>query len=107
MSKYYRQGFKFGKIVKVGKKLSETLRKNMELTDPINIKKKDNIIDQLNKNLRKQRKKYGKKERTSEEPYNLDQYIDVIQSDFKTKSGPYFDRLRAKEKKLKGGKNDK
>ena len=103
-NKYHRQGFKLGTIRKIlttsGKKKADELAKNMQLTDSVNLRKKDNIIDQLNKNLKKQRKKFSYKQQIQEEPYNLDTYIDVIQSDFKNKTGPYFDRL----KKLKGKK---
>ena len=42
-----------------------------------------------------------------EEPYNLKQYTDVMVSDFDKKTGPYFDRLKAKEKKLKQLKGKK
>jgi hypothetical protein len=96
-NKYHRQGFKVGTIRKIlttsGKKRADELAKNMELTDPTNLRKKDNIIDG-------KRKKFSYKDQIQEEPYNLDTYIDVIQSDFKNKTGPYFDRL----KKLKGKK---
>ena len=61
-------------------------------------KKKQNVVDQLNKNLEKQRK--ITKPKFEEEPYNLDKYTDVMVSDFDKKTGPYFDRL----KKLKGKK---
>ena len=60
--------------------------------------KKDRLINQLNKNLKKQRKKT--KAKPEQEPYNLDQYIDIMTSDFDKKTGPYFDRL----KKLRGKK---
>ena len=32
--------------------------------------------------------------RLQEEPVSLGFYTDVIQSDFKNKTGPYFDRIR-------------
>tara|TARA_R100001015_G_C4586844_1_gene142681 strand:+ start:171 stop:485 length:315 start_codon:yes stop_codon:yes gene_type:complete len=93
MSKYFRQSFKLGTVLK-GKKYSETLRKNMELGDPVNLKKKQNLIDQINAAEKKRRKKYSKKMRLQEEPVSLGFYTDVIQSDFKNKTGPYFDRIR-------------
>ena len=60
--------------------------------------KKDRLIDKLNKNLKKQRKKT--KAKPEQEPYNLEKYQDIMTSDFEKKTGPYFDKL----KKLKGKK---
>ena len=88
-NKYHRQGFKTGLLVKAGEAFKNIYKTN---------KKKQNIVDQLNKNLEKQRKKTGAK--PEQEPYNLDVYTDVMVSDFDKKTGPYFDRL----KKLKGKK---
>ena len=101
-NKYHRQGLKLGTIRKIlttsGKKKADELAKNMQLTDSVNLRKKDNIIDQLNKNLKKQRKKT--KAKPEQEPYNLEKYQDIMTSDFEKKTGPYFDKL----KKLKGKK---
>ena len=89
-NKYHRQGFFKGKLVtKAGEAFKNIYKTN---------KKKQNVVDQLNKNLEKQRKKT--KAKPEQEPYNLDQYTDVMVSDFDKKTGPYFDRL----KKLKGKK---
>ena len=93
-NKYHRQGFFKGKLV------TETVKKAREAFENIykTNKKKQNVVDQLNKNLEKQRKKTRAK--PEQEPYNLDVYTDVMVSDFDKKTGPYFDRL----KKLKGKK---
>ena len=93
-NKYHRQGFSKGKLV------TETVKKAREAFENIykTNKKKQNLIDQLNKNLKKQRKKT--KAKPEQEPYNLDKYTDVMVSDFDKKTGPYFDKL----KKLKGKK---
>ena len=88
-NKYHRQGFKTGLLVKAKEAFKNIYKTN---------KKKQNVVDQLNKNLEKQRKKTGAK--PEQEPYNLDVYTDVMVSDFDKKTGPYFDRL----KKLKGKK---
>ena len=88
-NKYHRQGFKIGLLVK-----AKDAFKNIYKTN----KKKQNVVDQLNKNLEKQRKKTGAK--PEQEPYNLDVYTDVMVSDFDKKTGPFFDRL----KKSKGKK---
>jgi hypothetical protein len=93
-NKYHRQGFSKGKLVTETVKKAREAFKNIYKTN----KKKQNVVDQLNKNLQKQRKKTGAK--PEQEPYNLDTYTDVMVSDFDKKTGPYFDRL----KKLKGKK---
>jgi membrane-associated HD superfamily phosphohydrolase len=93
-NKYHRQSFSKGKLVTETVKKAREAFKNIYKTN----KKKENVVDQLNKNLKKQRKKTGAK--PEQEPYNLDVYTDVMVSDFDKKTGPYFDRL----KKLKGKK---
>jgi hypothetical protein len=93
-NKYHRQGFFKGKLVTETVKKAREAFKNIYKTD----KKKQNVVDQLDKNLEKQRKKT--KAKPEQEPYNLDTYTDVMVSDFDKKTGPYFDRL----KKLKGKK---
>ena len=96
-NKYHRQGFKLGSGKKLVTKAVEKAREAFENIYKTN-KKKENVIDQLNKDLKKQRKKT--KAKPEQEPYNLDKYTDVMVSDFDKKTGPYFDRL----KKLKGKK---
>ena len=93
-NKYHRQSFSKGKLVTESVKKAREAFKNIYKTN----KKKENVVDQLNKNLEKQRKKT--KAKPEQEPYNLDVYTDVMVSDFDKKTGPYFDRL----KKLKGKK---
>ena len=93
-NKYHRQGFSKGKLVTSVVKKAREAFENIYKTN----KKKQNVVDQLNKNLEKQRKKT--KAKPEQEPYNLDLYTDVMVSDFDKKTGPYFDRL----KKLKGKK---
>ena len=93
-NKYHRQGFFAGKLVTKSVKKAREAFENIYKTN----KKKENVIDQLNKDLKKQRKKT--KAKPEQEPYNLDKYTDVMVSDFDKKTGPYFDRL----KKLKGKK---
>ena len=93
-NKYHRQGFFKGKLVTESVKKAREAFENIYKTN----KKKQNVVDQLNKNLEKQRKKTGA--RTEQEPYNLDVYTDVMVSDFDKKTGPFFNKL----KKLKGKK---
>jgi membrane-associated HD superfamily phosphohydrolase len=93
-NKYHRQSFSKGKLVTETVKKAREAFKNIYKTN----KKKENVVDQLNKNLKKQRK--IPPSFSEQEPYNLDVYTDVMVSDFDKKTGPYFDRL----KKLKGKK---
>ena len=93
-NKYHRQGFSKGKLVTKAVEKAREAFENIYKTN----KKKQNVVDQLNKDLAKQRKKT--KAKPEQEPYNLDKYTDVMISDFDKKTGPYFDRL----KKLKGKK---
>ena len=96
-NKYHRQGFKGGKIV--------DLLSNIYKLDKTG--KKDEIIESMNKRLKKEKKKI------EQEPDELETYTDLMVSDFETKTGPFFDKIRAREKakreaaelkKLKGKK---
>ena len=96
-NKYHRQGFKVGKIVDV---LS-----NVYKADKTGLK--DKIIESMNKRLKKEKKKI------EQEPAELERYTDLMVSDFEKKTGPFFDKIRAREKakreaaklkKLKGKK---
>ena len=96
-NKYHRQGFKVGKVV--------DLLSNIYKLDKTG--KKDEIIESMNKRLKKEKKKI------EQEPQELETYTDLMVSDFETKTGPFFDKIRAREKakreaaelkKLKGKK---
>jgi len=96
-NKYHRQGFKVGKVV--------DLLSNIYKLDKTG--KKDEIIESMNKRLKKEKKKI------EQEPNELETYTDLMVSDFETKTGPFFDKIRAREKakretaklkKLKGKK---
>ena len=56
--------------------------------------KKDRIIDQLDITAAKKRKKYSYNQQVQEEPDQLDFYDDIVQSNFRTKTGPFFDRRK-------------
>ena len=81
-NKYHRQGFKVGKIV--------NLLSNVYKADKTG--KKDQIIESINKRLKKENKKI------EEEPAELERYTDLMVSDFDKKTGPFFDKIRAREK---------
>ena len=56
--------------------------------------KKDRIVDSINISEAKKRRNYPYNMRVQEEPKNLDFYRDIKESDFRTKTGPYYDRIR-------------
>ena len=96
-NKYHRQGFKVGKVV--------DLLSNVYKVDKTG--KKDEIIESMNKRLKKENKKI------EQEPAELERYTDIMVSDFEKKTGPFFDKIKAREKakreaaelkKLKGKK---
>ena len=96
-NKYHRQGFKVGKVV--------DLLSNVYKLDKTG--KKDKIIESMNKRLKKEKKTI------EQEPQELETYTDLMVSDFEKKTGPFFDKIRAREKakrkaaelkKLKGKK---
>jgi 6-pyruvoyl-tetrahydropterin synthase len=64
--------------------------------------KKDRIVDSINISEAKKRRNYPYNIRVFEEPKNLDFYRDIKESNFRTKTGPYFDRIR-RLKKAGGG----
>ena len=96
-NKYHRQGFKVGKIV--------DLLSNVYKLDKTG--KKDEIRESMNKRLKKEKKKI------EQEPSELERYTDIMVSDFEKKTGPFFDKIKVREKakreaaelkKLKGKK---
>jgi len=60
--------------------------------------KKDRIVDSINISEAKKRKNYPYNMRVFEEPKNLDFYRDIKESNFRTKTGPYYDRIRRRNK---------
>ena len=120
MSKYFRQGFRFGSTLKAvfkGKKVESKLPDDAKIPEEIkNIYKldktgkKDKIIESYNKRLKKEKTKVKR----SEEPSMLEDYTDLMVTDFAQKKGPFIDkrkkreleaRKRNLEKKLKRNKN--
>mgnify|MGYP003129095925 FL=1 len=105
-NKYHRKGFKIGSGKKILKAVFPDKTVKSKLSDDNVVEeieniykldktgKKDNIIGQLNKALKKNPKKF---------PRLLDIYTDTMTSDFSKKTGPYFDRLRREneERRLK------
>jgi len=106
-NKYHRQGFFKGKLV------TETVKKAREAFENIykldKTGKKDELIESMNKRLKKERVN----RKTEQEPDELERYTDIMVSDFDKKKGPFFEKIRAREKakreaaelrKLKGKK---
>ena len=56
--------------------------------------KKDRIVDSINISEAKKRRNYPYNIQVFEEPKNLDFYRDIKESNFRTKTGPYYDRIR-------------
>tara|TARA_R100000322_G_scaffold78771_1_gene49469 strand:- start:162 stop:527 length:366 start_codon:yes stop_codon:yes gene_type:complete len=120
MSKYFRQGFRFGSTLKAvfkGKKVESKLPDDAKIPEEIkNIYKldktgaKDKIIESYNKRLKKEKMKVKR----AEEPSMLEDYTDLMVTDFAQKKGPFIDkrkirqeeaRKRNLEKKLKRNRN--
>jgi|9_EtaG_2_1085328.scaffolds.fasta_scaffold08102_2 hypothetical protein len=60
--------------------------------------KKDRIIDTLNAKIAKERKNFPYNQQVFEEPSQLEFYDDITKSNFKTKTGPFFDYQKRKNK---------
>ena len=89
-NKYHRQGFSKGKLVTETVKKAREAFKNIYKKDKTG--KKDEIIESMNKRLKKEKKTI------EQEPQELDTYTDLMASDFEKKTGPFFDKIRAREK---------
>jgi gamma-glutamyl phosphate reductase len=89
-NKYHRQGFFKGKLVTESVKKAREAFKNIYKLDKTG--KKDEIIESMNKRLKKEKKKI------EQEPAELERYTDLMVSDFDKKKGPFFDKIRAREK---------
>ena len=111
-----RAGFKLGKLIKLKKskvredakaiiddsmKMQQEIDTTTELDKLIKktldedlFDKKDRIVDSINISEAKKRRNYPYNMQVFEEPKNLDFYRDIKESDFRTKTGPYYDRIR-------------
>ena len=102
-----RMGFKVGSLRKgiqalIDKSVKSTPKDTTSALDKLIKKtldedlfdKKDRIIDQINISEAKKRKNYPYNQQVFEEPKNLDFYDAITKSNFRTKTGPYYDRIR-------------
>jgi len=100
-AKLIKQMKETGEIDEISSDLNQVIKKAL---DEDLLDKKDRIIDSINISGAKKRKNYPYNQQVFEEPKNLDFYDSIIQSNFRTKTGPYFDRIRrARENKAGGG----
>jgi hypothetical protein len=117
-----RAGFKVGKLAKLKKSkvredvkniIDDSIKKqeerefspNLDLDALIKktlnedfLDKKDTIIDTLNAKIARERKNFPYNQQVFEEPSQLEFYNDIIKSNFKTKTGPFFDYQKRKNK---------
>ena len=102
-----RAGFKVGSVRKgvlslIDESLKKTPKDTTSALDKLIKKtlnedlfdKKDRIIDSINISEAKKRRNYPYNIQVFEEPKNLDFYDAITKSNFRTKTGPYFDRIR-------------
>jgi len=106
-----RAGFKLGTVRKmVQTKIDEAVEQSPKDTTSALDKlikkalnedffdKKDAIIDTLNAKIARERKNFPYNQQVFEEPSQLEFYDDITKSNFKTKTGEYFDRIRRRNK---------
>jgi hypothetical protein len=82
-------------VKKTPKDTTSTLDKLIKKTlDEDFFDKKDRIIDQLDITAAKKRKNFPYNQKVQEEPDQLEFYDDITKSNFRTKTGPFFDRRK-------------
>ena len=97
--KLMKQMKETGEIDEISSDLNQVIKKAL---DEDLFDKKDRIVDSINISEAKKRRNYPYNMQVFEEPKNLDFYTAIQESNFKTKTGPYFDRIR-RLKKAGGG----
>jgi len=75
--------------------LTELIKKTL---DEDFFDKKDRIVDTLNVKAARERKNFPYNQQVQEEPSQLNFYDDIVQSNFRTKTGPFFDYQKRKNK---------
>ena len=89
--KLMKQMKETGEIKEISSDLNQVIKKAL---DEDLFDKKDRIVDSINISEAKKRRNYPYNMQVQEEPKNLDFYTAIQESNFKTKTGPYFDRIR-------------
>jgi hypothetical protein len=110
LAKGGRAGFKFGTRKGILKLIDESVKKTPKDTtteldklikktlDEDFFDKKDRIVDTLNVKAARERKNFPYNQQVQEEPSQLNFYDDIVQSNFRTKTGPFFDYQKRKNK---------
>jgi hypothetical protein len=101
-----RAGFRKGLLALINKSVKSTPKDTTSALDKLIKKtldedlfdKKDRIIDILNTKAIKERKNFPYNQQVQEEPSQLNFYDDIVQSNFRTKTGPFFDYQKRKNK---------
>jgi hypothetical protein len=105
-----RAGFKFGTRKGILKLIDESVKKTpKDITPELDklikktldedfFDKKDRIVDTLNVKAARERKNFPYNQQVQEEPSQLNFYDDIVQSNFRTKTGPFFDYQKRKNK---------
>jgi hypothetical protein len=93
--KLMKQMKETGEIDEISSDLNQVIKKAL---DEDLFDKKDRIVDSINISEAKKRRNYPYNMQVFEEPKNLDFYRDIKESNFKTKTGEYFDRIRRRNK---------
>ena len=106
-----RAGFKVGSVRKgVLSLIDEGIKKTpkdtttrldkliKETLDEDFFDKKDRIVDTLNAKIARERKNFPYNQQVFEEPSQLDFYDAITKSNFRTKTGPFFDYQKRKNK---------
>ena len=92
--KLMKQMKETGEIDEISSNLNQVIKKAL---DEDLFDKKDKIVDSINISEAKKRRNYPYNMQVFEEPKNLDFYTAIQESNFKTKTGPFFDRIRRKK----------
>ena len=90
-AKLMKQMKETGEIDEISSDLNQVIKKAL---DEDLFDKKDRIVDSINISEAKKRRNYPYNMQVFEEPKNLDFYRNIKESDFRTKTGPYYDRIR-------------
>ena len=93
--KLMKQMKETGEIDEISSDLNQVIKKAL---DEDLFDKKDRIVDSINISEAKKRKNFPYNQQVFEEPSQLDFYRDIKESNFRTKTGPFFDYQKRKNK---------
>jgi hypothetical protein len=93
--KLMKQMKETGEIDEISSDLNQVIKKAL---DEDLFDKKDRIVDTLNAKIARERKNFPYNQQVFEEPSQLDFYDAITKSNFRTKTGPFFDYQKRKNK---------